>query len=75
LSDQKKKDYLGGLVKRIDVKYEAEQRQHVMLMSLHLPIVNDGIKVTRKGQKLREYEVINGDDTVTVVAKKKDGRG
>ncbi len=75
LNDQKRKEYLGGLIKRIDVKYEAEQRQHVMLMTLHLPIVNDGIKYTGKGQKLREYEVVNGDDRVTVVAKKKDGRG
>ena len=75
LSDQKKKEYLGGLIKRIDVKYEAEQRQHVLLMTLHLPIVNDGIKYKGKGERLREYDVIDGADKVELVAKKKDGRG
>jgi DNA invertase Pin-like site-specific DNA recombinase len=75
LSDQKKKEYLGGLIKRIDVKYEAEQRQHILLMTLHLPIVNDGIKYKGKGERLREYDVIDGADKVELVAKKKDGRG
>lgn len=75
LSDEKKKDYLSGLIKRIDVTYQTEQRQHTLLMTLHLPIVNDGIKVTRTDTKLREYEVVKGTDSVTMVTKKKDGRG
>ena len=75
LSDLKKKDYLGGLIKRIDVTYQAEERQHTLLMTLSLPIVNDGIKYMGRGEKLREYEVVEGADSVTLVAKKKDGRG
>ena len=75
LSDLKKKDYLGGLIKRIDVTYQAEERQHTLLMTLSLPIVNDGIQYTGRGERLREYEVVEGADSVTLVAKKKDGRG
>jgi hypothetical protein len=44
-------------------------------LTLNLPIVDDGIKYTGKGSNRREYEVVPGVDTVTVVAKKKDGRG
>lgn len=75
LSDLKKRDYLGGLIKRIDVTYQAQERQHTLLMTLELPIVDDGIKYTGRGEKLREYELVHGTDSVTLVAKKKDGRG
>jgi DNA invertase Pin-like site-specific DNA recombinase len=75
LSDEKKRDYLAGLIKRIDVKYEAEERQHVMLMALHLPIVNDRIDGKRIRGRMGPYVVVPGTDSVTLVAKKKDGRG
>jgi hypothetical protein len=75
LSDGKKRDYLAGLIKRIDVKYEAEERQHVMLMTLHLPIVNDRIDGKRIRGRMGPYVVVPGTDSVTLVAKKKDGRG
>jgi DNA invertase Pin-like site-specific DNA recombinase len=75
LSDEKKRDYLAGLIKRIDVKYEAEERQHVMLMTLHLPIVNDRIDGKRIRGRMGPYVVVPGTDSVTLVAKKKDGRG
>ena len=70
-----KKDYLGGLIKRIEVTYQAQERQHTLLMTLELPIVNDGIQYTGRGEKIREYKVVDGTDSVTLVAKKKDGRG
>jgi len=75
LSDLKKKDYLGGLIKRIEVTYQAEQRQHTLLVTLQLPIVNDGIRYSGRGEKLKEYEVVHGIDRVSLIAKKKDGRG
>jgi len=45
------------------------------LVTLVLPTVNDGIQYTGLGEKLREYEVVWGTDSVTLVAKKEDGRG
>lgn len=75
LTDEQKKEYIGGLVKRIDVIYDAENREHHLTLTMHLPIVNDGIKVVRNGEQAREYEVTPGTDTVSLVSKKKDGRG
>ncbi len=75
LTDEQKKEYIGGLVKRIDVRYESDNREHELTLTMHLPIVNDGIKVVRDGQQGREYEVTPGADTVSLVSKKKDGRG
>lgn len=75
LTDEQKKEYIGGLVKRIDVLYISENREHHLTLTMHLPIVNDGIKKLRSGQEGREYEVTSGTDSVTLVSKKKDGRG
>ena len=75
LTDVQKKEYLGGLVKRIDVLYDNENREHHLKLTMHMPIVNDGIKKLRSGREGREYEVIPGTDSVSLVTKKKDGRG
>ncbi len=75
LTDEQKKEYIGGLVKRIEVLYDSENREHHLTLTMHLPIVNDGIKKLRSGREGREYEVTPGTDTVTLVSKKKDGRG
>ena len=75
LTDEQKKEYIGGLVKRIDVLYDSENREHHLTLTMKLPIVNDGIKKLRSGRQGREYEVKQGTDTVSLVAKKKDGRG
>lgn len=75
LPDAKKKEYISGLVKRIDVLYDSENREHHLTLTMHLPIVNDGIKKLRSGREGREYEVIEGTDTVSLVSKKKDARG
>jgi hypothetical protein len=75
LTDVQKKEYLGGLVKRIDVLYDNENREHHLKLTMHIPIVNDGIKKLRSGREGREYEVIPGTDSVSLVTKKKDGRG
>lgn len=75
LTDVQKKEYLGGLVKRIDVLYDNENREHHLTLTMHMPIVNDGINKLRSGREGREYEVIPGTDSVSLVTKKKDGRG
>jgi hypothetical protein len=75
LSDGQKKEYIAGLVKRIDILYDSENRQHHLTLTMHMPIVNDGIKKLRSGRKGREYEVKPGTNTVALVSKKKDGRG
>lgn len=75
LTDGEKKEYISGLVKRIDVRYSNEDREHLLTLTMQLPIVNDGIKKLRSGQQGREYEVTPGTETITVASKKKDRRG
>ena len=75
LAEEQKKEYIAGLVKRIDVRYESETREHHLTLTMHMPIVNDGIKKLRSGREVREYAVKPGIDTVSLVTKKKDGRG
>ncbi len=75
LTDEQKKEYIGGLVKRIDVRYDSDNREHHLTLTMNLPIVNDGIKKLRSGREGWEYEVTPGTETITLVSKKKDGRG
>ena len=75
LTDEQKKEYICGLVKRIDVLYDSENREHHLTLTMHLPIVNDGIKKLRSGREGREYEVTPGTEIITLVSKKKDARG
>jgi hypothetical protein len=75
LSPEKKKEYISGLVERIDVMYESKNREHHLKLKFFLPIVKDGIKYKGQGDETRSYEVIPGSDTTSVVTKKKDGRG
>ena len=42
-SDAEKKQYIEGLVKRIDVRWNEDARAHELMLTTHLPIVNDGI--------------------------------
>lgn len=80
-SDLERKQYLEGLVKRIDVRWREESREHELTLTMHLPIVDDGItwrdkdKIVGKGRQSVRYDLHEGTRTVSVVAKKKDGRG
>lgn len=75
LAPEKKMEYLSGLVERIDVKYDAENREHHMEIKFFLPIVQDSIRYKRQGDEAKTYDVVPGKKTATAVTKKKDGRG
>ena len=80
-TNDEKKQYIEGLVKRIDVRWKEESREHELTVTLHLPIVNDGItwrdkdKIVGKGRNVIRYDLHEGTNKTTVVAKKKDARG
>jgi DNA invertase Pin-like site-specific DNA recombinase len=80
-TDEEKKTYLSGLIRRIDVKWDEANREHELTLFTHLPIVNDGIvwrdkdKVVGEGRAAIRYDVKEGDSQATIKAKKKDGRG
>ena len=76
LSDQDKKDYLSGLIKRIEIRCNEAEKEHELTIQLQMPIINDGIRYTGKmtgGRK--EYQILDGTDYARVKIKKKDGRG
>ena len=75
LTDKQKKDYVVGLVRRIAVLYESENREHHLTLTMHLPIVNDSIKKLRSGREGREYEVTPRTETISLVSEKKTRAG
>lgn len=75
MTPEQKKDYIMGLVKRIDVRYNEDRREHELTLTMNLPIVGDSIKYTGNGKEAKAYEIVPGSNTTTLVSKKKDGRG
>lgn len=80
-SNAEKKQYIEGLVKRIDVRWNEDAREHELMLTTHLPIVNDGItwrdkdKIVGKGRNAIRYDVHEGTNKSTLISKKKDARG
>ena len=80
-SEEKKKAYIEGLVKRIDVSWNDALREHELKLTFHLPIVKDGItwreieNYEGHGRRAKRYDLYEGLNTTTVNVKKKDGRG
>ena len=80
-SNVQKKKYIEGLVKRIDVRWNDTLREHDLTLTMHMPIVNDGItwkeidEYKGKGRRAKRYDLFEGVDKTTLSVKKKDGRG
>lgn len=80
-SDEKKKAYIEGLVKQIDVRWNEAEREHDLTLTFYLPIVNDGITWREiedyegHGRRARRYDIYEGSTKMTLNAKKKDLRG
>ena len=81
MSKEQKKVYIEGLVKRIDVTWNEEKREHNLNLILNLPIVNDGItwrakdQYERDGRRVKRHDVFEGDNKTTIIVQKKDSRG
>lgn len=61
---EEKRDYLKGMIDRIDVKYLEATREHELSIRFAMPIVGDGITKHDKGYSLRE-----GSDVTTAKLK------
>jgi len=81
MSKEQKKVYIEGLVKRIDVTWNEEKREHNLRLIFNLPIVNDGItwrakdQYERDGRRVKRHDVFEGDNKTTIIVQKKDLRG
>lgn len=74
LSDEKKKQYLTGLIELIKVKYDEKKNEHELSIQFQLPIVGDGIQYKNPAKKKEGYKIKKGKQTSTVMVKKKDPR-
>jgi len=80
-SNAQKKKYIEGLVKRIDVRWNDALREHELTLTMHMPIVNDGVtwkeieEYKGKGRRAKRYDLFEGVNKTTLSVKKKDGRG
>jgi len=76
-TEEQKKQYVEALVRRIDVKYDEIEKEHELLISFNLPIVNDGIvwrdeeKFVGKGHNKIKYDLKEGERETTLVVQKK----
>lgn len=60
-TDEQRRDYIAGIVERIDVKWLKETRQHELTIRFRLPIVGDGIEWKNPKQKSLGYALVEGD--------------
>ncbi len=80
-SNAQKKKYIEGLVNRIDVRWNDALREHELTLTMHMPIVNDGVtwkeieEYKGKGRRAKRYDLFEGVNKTTLSVKKKDGRG
>lgn len=69
------KDYLSGIVTRIDVHFDKETSTHRLDLKFRLNLVDDQIKYKDPANKRRGYKVVEGDDEQSLwVNQKRRGR-
>ena len=62
-NQEEQKQYLSGLVEKIDIRLDAETNEHLIDIQFQYPIVEDEYKVLTGSDKIsksRQYEVIDG---------------
>jgi DNA invertase Pin-like site-specific DNA recombinase len=60
LTDEQKRDYISGLVERIDVTYDATSNEHQLKLRFHLPIVGDGLRWKSRSKRKLGYDLLEG---------------
>ena len=64
-SDEQKKEYLDGIIDRIEVRLDQETKDHHLDIIFRLPLVGDGIEYVDKNNKSAGYELVDRDTTTT----------
>jgi len=62
-TDEERKEYLEGIVDRIDVSLDKETLDHHLDITFRLPLVNDGIEYRDPDDKSSGYSVVEGERT------------
>ena len=64
-SDEQKKEYLDGIIDRIEVRLDQETRDHQLDIIFRLPLVGDGVEYVDKNNKSAGYQLVDGYTTTT----------
>lgn len=71
LSDEQKKEYIAGLVERIDVRYDKANNEHQLVIRFQLPIVGDALKWNDRGKRKLGYKLLHGSTDLPLRISKK----
>ncbi len=74
-SDQDRRDYLKGILDRIDVQFDQDTKEHNLKIAFKLPLVGDGIEYEDAKLKGKGYRVLEGDQNTDVSIPLKDNTG
>ena len=66
-SNEEKKEYLEGIVRRIDVSLDKETNDHHLDLTFNLGLVGDGVDYNNPKDKGAGYEVIEGSTNASTV--------
>lgn len=62
--DEQKKEYLDGIIDRLEARLDQETKDHHLDIIFRLPLAGDGIEYVDKNNKSAGYELVDGDTTM-----------
>ena len=71
LTDEQRKEYVSGLVERIDVRYDKANNEHHLAIRFQLPIVGDQLKWNDRGKRSAGYSLLKGSNELPLRITKK----
>ena len=66
LSQEESKEYLMGILDRIEVQYDSDKKEHILDIKFKLPLVGDSIEYQDIKNKKIGYRVVDGDPVAGV---------
>ena len=75
LLETDRRDYLMGILKRIEVQYDKESKEHVLDIQFKLPVIGDGIEYQDKKDKSKGYQLVDGDQVAGLNIPLQDNTG
>ena len=71
LTDEQKKEYITGLVERIEVRYDKANNEHHLALRFQLPIVGDKLNWNDVGKRSKGYTLLKGSNELPLRITKK----
>ena len=75
LSQEEGKEYLMGILDRIEVQYDSDKKEHILDIKFKLPLVGDSVEYQDIKNKKKGYRVVDGDPVAGVKIPLRDHTG